>query len=344
MAPLSVYKALAFLTLLIPGIPAKQNAAHVVYATDGAECISLVVSVRSLIANTASPDRLVVHIFHTNYTRSYRQCLECNGFNLSPIPLPGHVILHDIDLDWIKDDIRVALDRVSRLKALATYARLLVAETLIHQTDTSLYLDCDTIVLGDAVKMIDNWQWKKGSILAACNYKTLAISTRLMSIAHERYGLKKKARDEMTFNTGVLLFNHPNWLARNATQEVVFLMKANSHSKQHLWKLGVQPPIQAVAHNHWQVLPDEWNFSGLGKPDAKQYDMDTIMSQSVLHWAGSFNKPWSEDPNFFDAWIKYLLPEDGRVCRCVAEDPRSNSTLIKKHLKQRKKAMRGRKA
>ena len=95
--------------------------------------------------------------------------------------------------------------------------------------------------------------------------------------------------------------------------------------------------MQLVAYNRWQVLPAEWNFSNLGQPTAKTFGRVLLAKQQLLHWAGSFNKPWSDDPNFFDLWAKHLLPGDAsKPCRCLFQDPRSQGAQLKQFLEGRR--------
>eukprot|EP00045_Choanoeca_perplexa_P008418 m.77825 g.77825 ORF g.77825 m.77825 type:complete len:341 (-) comp14488_c0_seq1:7-1029(-) len=328
---------LAMLLAMLHGaVGEPSNIQHVVYATDGSECISLVASLRSLISNTASPERLAVHVFHTNYSRSFRQCMQCNKLPVSPLPMAGSVVIHDIELESLRDSIRVQKAQTQRLTALATYARLFIPKMLSSLTNLSMYIDCDTIVQGDVVELLDNWQWQGDVVLAGNRYSTVGkeLTPALQEIGRERYNVQQYDDAAESFNTGVLILNHPTWLAHNVTEEVLWLMSQHSQRKVPLWKLGVQPPLQLVAYNRSQTLPAEWNFSNLGKPSAKEFTRELLAKQKLLHWAGSFNKPWSDDPNFFRLWARHLVAEGSRPCHCLFEDPRSKGARLRRYLEK----------
>eukprot|EP00045_Choanoeca_perplexa_P004928 m.41604 g.41604 ORF g.41604 m.41604 type:complete len:348 (+) comp12842_c0_seq1:95-1138(+) len=298
---------------------------HVALATDGQECISLVAAARSVLSSTATPDRLVIHVLHTNFSHTFRQCLECNQLPVSPLPLPGHMVVHDLNITWISNRIRVTNERTQRLTSLATYARLFIPEVLGPEVESSLYLDCDTIVQDDVVAFIDKWHWKnpKRTVLAAANYRNVStLSKAMLQEGRQRYNQKNYHLSRPNFNTGVFLLNHRGWRTADIATEVLHFMKRSHDAPHAFYSLGIQPPLQLAAYGRWERLPDEWNYSGLGKPMAFDLETAEVKKQSVLHWAGSMNKPWHNEPALFKFWIKHLLPKSGPVCRCVRQDKR----------------------
>ena len=235
-----------------------------------------------------------------------------------PVARPGHVVVHDLNISWIKPFVHVTGASRQRLTSLANYARFFIPQLLANVTNTSLYLDCDTIVQGDVVALMDAWQWQPGMILGGIDYNSLFIHGRARALFYQLHQLRVK-KWERSFNAGVVLLKHDTWLTTNATEEVLRWMQENA--KYSLWTLGSQPPMQLVAHNRWQQLPSQWNFGGLAKPDVDAVEPSVIAQQAILHWSGHPHKPWLAEPHHFEVWVQHLFASPtAPVCACVQQE------------------------
>ena len=200
----------------------------------------------------------------------------------------------------------------------ANYFRAYIANILPYH-DSILYLDGDTIILGNISELFDSIKFKKGQYIAAApaiNPIHSALRGNFLKIKNMRLidywkNILKINNPIKYFNTGVMLLNLEEM--RKINFEDIFLNKLD----EIMDPPGVDQDIfNAIASDNCLMLPQKWNFMGYG--DWKNFDKwlpsklacDFYQAQNfpnIIHYA-SAQKPWSNpsisNGNYFWQYAK----------------------------------------
>ena len=154
------------------------------------------------------------------------------------------------------------------------YWRLLTPFVLAEAT-RGLYIDCDTIVLGDLSPL---WTLDlKGNVIAAATDCFPCVGDAVDN--HDELGLSPTAA---YFNSGVLVIDVARWRAERVTERVLQTCRDNA---DHLYAHGKWPQydqygLNVVLGRQWLALGREWNhWAFLPKADAR-----------IVHYVGD-SKP-----------------------------------------------------
>ena len=169
----------------------------------------------------------------------------------------------------------------------ATYYRLFLDNYLDNDIEKLVYLDADTVCLGNPLDLI-NLQFedllKSNKLIAARtelkkskieNYETVGIYAR--EYPFERLGI-----DENYFNAGVMLIDYKSWQKENMKEK---LLKNLNILKNEVitWDQDI---LNSVVNGNYQELDKKFNF--FDKDVNKGNDDDILF----IHYLGS-HKPWS---------------------------------------------------
>jgi lipopolysaccharide biosynthesis glycosyltransferase len=212
---------------------------RVVYTTDENYAIPLAASMRSLVDNTSEVERLAVTVLTPDLTEETQDRLRvsCPEIELDVmtvststfdgLPLPMHEY-------W----------------TATTYLRLLIPN-LIDTDDPIIYLDSDTIVLGD-VRELDETP-RTGSPVAAV---IDPLAPRFDS-AHGVQGWADLGFDGSTpyFNNGVAVIDPVPWRKRQVTEETIAYLRKHYDKVRYL----EQEAMNAVLCGDWHPIDAAWN-------------------------------------------------------------------------------------
>ena len=143
----------------------ERETIHVIISVDRTHFPGLVGVVNSALSHARQPERLKFHIVLSDIDDesvlwSY---LRCYGYE-------GHAQLEvtKLNTDWLRGRVKVYTDteRVGNLASLANFGRFLFHEHFPHLS-RAIYLDADTLVLGDVGEF-----WDK---LSATSQTALAV-------------------------------------------------------------------------------------------------------------------------------------------------------------------------
>ncbi|MDD3645907.1 MAG: glycosyltransferase family 8 protein [Candidatus Gracilibacteria bacterium] len=142
------------------------------------------------------------------------------------------------------------------------------------EAEKILYLDSDTIILGDISEI---WDIELGEKIVGAVQQDKPNSFPL-SIDY--------------FNSGLLIINKNNWLENNVANKVIDFLKSNGH---YGWP--DQDGLNFVLKNNWIKLPSEWNCLNF---------YNKKLNTKLFHFAGL--KPWRwESLNPYNVeYYKYL--------------------------------------
>lgn len=171
-------------------------------------------------------------------------------------------------LDIVKVDLkRFAGLKINKNMSAATYARLFIDE-MLPRADRALYLDSDTIILGDLSGL---WGAFMGGKMIAGVADSMPRKYRKQERAGPNY-----------INAGVLLIDVAWWRERKLGLELLSYLQHNPDLK-----LADQTAINHVCERVIRLVPSEYNILLTGNP--QHYNPGAV--PRILHWAGPW-KPW----------------------------------------------------
>ncbi|KAF4753337.1 hypothetical protein FOZ63_014804, partial [Perkinsus olseni] len=298
------------------------NTLHVVYACDKEQMEALKASVASLISNTPESRTLHIHLL-VGSTSDHRNIAEVMGIPsaLDSVTLRGgariSLLLVESQTMMISNVDEAIVKERGNIRAVENYARFYLDRILpLDSLDTVVvYLDADTIVIGDVAEVASALLGSGGAAVALAqrNQPTameafLEPDKRCLDLdVKERIG---NLRSKTAYNAGVMGIHLGRWKSSRVKDRVEQWI--SWHNKCRIWKGGSQPPLllalydlttdQPGAKQVMVELPSEWNFANLGwKTD---FAATELAGQKVLHWNGP-KKPWLQNGLYVEAWLPW---------------------------------------
>lgn len=210
--------------------------------------------------------------------------------------------------------------------SIATYFRFIIFAFLSNKLNRILYLDADTMCLGNLSNMYhidfgDTYIAAVDDIISPPSEKTRRKS---------KLGVKGKL-----FNAGVLLVDLKKWNINNFTSKAFVLLRT-CHEK---WEFLDQDVLNVLLDGHITYLPRKYNVFG---ESTFQLDRNQTI---ILHFIGS-EKPWKVysicqynylyDEIFLkikekSAWkdVPLWQPQTPFQCRMMARKARMNKEYLK---------------
>jgi lipopolysaccharide biosynthesis glycosyltransferase/GT2 family glycosyltransferase len=201
---------------------------------------------------------------------------------------------------WLKCDTTLFNGFISdNYITLAAYYRIFLPQVIPESYDKCLYLDCDTLILGNIRPL---WETDLE------NYALAAVQDAHVGLT-DRAEVLGPFPSEKYFNSGVLLINLRLWRKEQLALKVIDFIRKNPSKI----KLHDQDGLNGILYDSWKPLNERWNkmvFTIYGYGQTIKHPMkamDFITGPKVMHFAYK-NKPWlkeSADPfRFF--YFKYL--------------------------------------
>ena len=201
------------------------------------------------------------------------------------------------------------VSQVSGIKAaphllhVETYLRLFAA--VILEDDVVVHIDCDTVIVGDVTRILDEWNSSKA--VCACNeydarYKEVMRPylkrvhrgwSTWDEVEHDAYQKQKPlgmAGDFHYFNAGVMVMNLKKWRETDLSAAVLSFI-----NEQPFLKAADQDALNAVLDGDFGVLHPKWNshvlkcgmFTNYSDKQLEQGHRDPV----IVHFTGCI-KPW----------------------------------------------------
>ena len=155
---------------------AKAYLIHIVYASSSNKyhIAGLTASVKSIVVNSKNTSRLVFHIFEVE-----KDVLHLDSLKLFVSQRNSTIIRHIFSNEEVLDYINIHLQShksVRRLLEPANYVRYIIAQKLAG-IDKCLYLDTDTVIVGDINPFMDARTTEKVISAFPREKQTLPLST-----------------------------------------------------------------------------------------------------------------------------------------------------------------------
>jgi len=180
---------------------------------------------------------------------------------------------------------------------ICVYNKLLVPDVLPEETHTALWLDSDTLVLGDISPL-----WDEGTgdhTVRAVQDSIVPLVSSDMGVARYReLGLRADAK---YFNCGVLLINVARWREQQVSERALDYLKTYARDVAFLEQEG----INAVLSNGCGPLDPQWNWSVSVGGSIRQRSVDERVK--IAHFSGNL-KPWKHDGGnpYYALYYEYI--------------------------------------
>eukprot|EP00928_Gymnodinium_smaydae_P006929 TRINITY_DN12476_c0_g1_i1.p1 TRINITY_DN12476_c0_g1~~TRINITY_DN12476_c0_g1_i1.p1 ORF type:complete len:993 (-),score=114.06 TRINITY_DN12476_c0_g1_i1:162-3140(-) len=209
-----------------------------------------------------------------------------------------------------------------RLRSFANHLRFAIDRLLPSSSETAMYMDVDTLVRGDLLKVVVEAQgrYENKTLLMADRWPIILDECLQAKNEHPNHTLQEIGINNMTYaaqhfkpaelksteyNAGFMLFNLRFWRNGEAMRRFMDLISVDQ--RYSLCEGGNQCPLNlAFVGEHAQelgVLDRSWNCDGFGhKSEQCCPDPDAC---DVMHWTGH-KKPWHLDANYHGMWRDHL--------------------------------------
>ncbi|GAB3078900.1 glycosyltransferase family 8 protein [Micromonospora schwarzwaldensis] len=249
-----------------------------VWATDDNYALPAAVSGRSLLANLPDTVRPTMYVLDLGISPRSRDLIAASWSSAASVEfLPlDEALLRDLPSTRCEN----------REFAPTVFAYLLVPGMLSGRHRRMLYLDADTLVVGDARPLAD---------LPLGEHAFGAVHDWDFGAEAQVFGQQHAGRQ---LNAGVLAIDVERWEALDATRRVFDFARGRTDLM-----LPDQDSLNVALGGHWQELSYEWNFQ-VARTVVREHRGPL---PRILHYGGA-RKPWlgrSALPHFFRLYQGY---------------------------------------
>lgn len=247
-----------------PAAKAKKGTIPLFFAADDNYLPFLAVTLRSLKENSSKEYLYKVYVLHSGVSVDYEEKImrfSEEGFDVSFV------------------DVTEKLKGISSLLHMrdyytcATYFRIFIAG-MFPQYDKALYLDCDTVVLGD-ISALYSYDLGDNLIGGACDEGVNSFEI------YKKYVEEVDGLDpEMFFNAGVILMNLKSFREENFYERFADLLK-----KYKFTVIQDEDYLNVLCQDRVLRLPRAWNKFPVSKDKLSREEL------RIVHYGMTW-KPW----------------------------------------------------
>ena len=256
----------------------KEQLIPIFYACDDAFVKFTIVSMHSLIKNASKDYHYILHILHTEISDEMKDMvnrLASDNFEIRFIDVTNY-------LQSISEKLPLR-DYYSK----TTYYRLFIAE-MFPQYSKALYLDSDTVILGDVSEL---YQTDIGdAYLGACHEQVMVQSREFGTYVEKVVGVSRYN----FFNAGLMLINCDRFRIHFVLDKFIDYL--------HYYNFVVtqdEDYLNLICKDHVYWLDQRWNTETFGNVPYP------VEQAEMIHYIMT-NKPWHyEDCRFGDIFWKY---------------------------------------
>ena len=236
---------------------------------DEAFALNGTIAVLSASHNLASESRIFAYLVDTGISDPVRRRME---------RVLEH---HSVKYAWLDVD-QALLDSLPLPPASwlskATFARILLPESVPSCVRRLIYLDSDTLITGDLTELaktqIDN------NCAAACSgIKYPAVSYCRSSAVLCELGMQP---DDRYFNAGVMLMNTSNWRDLGITNRAIALVREFGRS----FVYADQDALNIALREQWVALDPSWNVATPVFSSAAAKGEVAGIKAKIIHFTG----------------------------------------------------------
>ncbi len=243
-----------------------EKAIPIFYACDDNFAKYMIVSISSLINNADSERKYKIHVLHTNISEEMQAStkrLERDGFDIDFVNVNPY-------LEKIQDKLPLR-----HYYTKTTYFRLFIAE-MFPEYDKAIYIDSDTVVLGDISKLYDTDLGD--NLVGGCHEQAMVQVDVYGTYAEEVVGVSR----HNFFNAGMLLINCDMWRETKLLNRFLTLL-----GEYNFVVTQDEDYLNLICKDHVCWLDQRWNTE---VTEGFKYPYD-IGDAYILHYI-MVNKPW----------------------------------------------------
>eukprot|EP00127_Corallochytrium_limacisporum_P001706 Clim_evm43s77 gene=Clim_evmTU43s77 len=293
---------------------------HVLVAGDAGVTDGMLTLINSVIYNyPCAEERLVIHIVTMDHLFTWKKINkipECHNPELGLVGEEDPPQTFDESMrclnnlfpgvkfhiyEFISDHVEKVLmgwTSTQRLASPLNFARFYVSSMLPMCIPRVVYLDTDTLVLGDIEDMyrsdID------GKVVGMAQVKCQAHPSCWPPIMYNYFNKRNfwgtpvsdafwEVATKCPSNPGTMLIDLGAWRYHRVTRHIEKLYRV--HKKMFIWDLVTMPPIVLMFAGKSYPLSHKWNTFDMGCMRCLDHKVD---GASILHWSCA-NKPWIMD-------------------------------------------------
>ncbi|UOQ76173.1 glycosyltransferase family 8 protein [Hymenobacter sp. 5516J-16] len=213
---------------------------------------------------------IVIHAIATGITEADKDALvqyvEGNG---------GRIFFYVVEPSLVQDF--VLPDHAGSYFTETIFYRLFFAKLVPASVETIIYMDIDTIVVGDLGSL---------SSLDIGGHPLAAVADDWMPIRKE-LGITQEGQ---YFNSGVTLINIPKWNQKRVTERTTEVIMTYP---ERIKQFPDQDALNMVLLNDWYKLDVGYNLTGVHCPSTNDKTIleDYLRDKVIIHFSGP--KPWN---------------------------------------------------
>ena len=256
----------------------KEPIIPIFYACDDAFVKFTVVSMHSMIQNASKDYKYIVHILHTEISDKMKDVV-------------GRLANDNFEIRFV--DVTSYLQSISEKLPLrdyyskTTYYRLFIAE-MFPQYTKALYLDSDTVILGDVSKLY--LTDIKDAYLGACHEQVMVQTREFGTYVEKVVGVSRYN----FFNAGLMLINCEQFRLHFVLDKFIDYL--------HYYNFVVtqdEDYLNLICKDHVYWLDQRWNTETFGEIPYP------VGQAQMIHYIMT-NKPWHYDDCLFgDQFWRY---------------------------------------
>ncbi|KJE95478.1 glycosyltransferase 8 domain-containing protein 1 [Capsaspora owczarzaki ATCC 30864] len=299
LAPLESYK---------PLVDDGVMRINVMIASDANTLIGVIAVVKSILANTKTPDRIDFYLI----VDTDQEAVRCQRWlNLAfEKKRQAQFWVKVFPLEWVANKIKIR-GRRQDLASPANYARYYVLDLFPNLTGRIAYIDSDVVVQDDVAGLYFHpiEPGHIGAFVKDCHNELRFF----INFEHPRVLAQQMDPSTCSFNAGVYVADLTEWKRQRMSKELEFWMELNTRENVYGGEGsggGSQPPMLLALYGRATELNPLWHVRHLGWSGSYAYTAEFVKSAHLLHWNGA-GKPWLLVPgvNFPSVWRQFCTPE-----------------------------------
>jgi len=237
----------------------------VVFASDAAYAMPLATALRSLVDSNKAHWPLEVHVIHDGITPVLRNKIASSIH-------PDAAVIHWTPIDLAPFARMMTMAGISKM----TFARLVIPKVIPESVPRVLYLDSDTLTLGDLGPLfdVDLGEAPFGAVIDGIDPLIKQGDPRCAGApVVENY-----------FNAGMLLIDLPRWREHRISQRALEYLQSYPETP-----FADQDALNAAGDALWHALDGHWNYQK--HRDARIEALGDGLRPNIIHFVTGA-KPW----------------------------------------------------
>ena len=237
----------------------------IVFASDAAYAMPLATALRSLVDCNQRHWPLEFHVINDGIPDVLRHKVEASLH-------PGSATIHWVEIDLAPFARMLTMPGISKM----TFARLMIPNVMPESVSRILYIDSDTLTLGDLSSLFveELGDAPFGAVLDGIDPLIKQNDPRCAGAP----------RVASYFNAGVLLINLPAWRNCRISERALEFLEAHPETQ-----FADQDALNVAGDRLWHALDAQWNYQK--HREAQIEELDATLRPRIIHFVTGA-KPW----------------------------------------------------